>query len=709
MKLPTVDRRTLLVGGGVAAGLVVAFYAWPRFDTGPVRAGKKDSAFNAYLRIGNDGKVTLAVPQAETGQGIWTGLAQIAADELGASWQQMAVEPAPVAPVYDNGLLGESLGKALQVTALGTSIRSFEQPIREAAATARDLLCRAAADDWGVKAAECDTRDGLVIHESKQVGFGEVAAKAWRLDPASPVLRPAGAGGLMGQELARLDLPPKSDGSLRFAGDVRLPQMLFASVRPAPLGGKLLGLNRDAATRGHPSIRLVERDHWVAAIAETSWTADQALVRANPQFSASAIDNAAIDARMAGTLEGGSFDRLFERGDYDAVTEGSRPLAAIYDIAPTPHRSLEPPAVTVRWSGDRVEVWAATQAPGLARAVAAEAADMPEAQVTLYAMPVGDGGGRAVEPELIDIAVVVAKAAGRPISLSMPPNIALSHDPVRPPYKVKLSALPAGGTVASWHALIVGMPGLDASLSRADAGESPSFKPRGGIPPYGIGSIRVSAADASPLPIRTGYMRGGDEAALTFAAESFMDELALAMGLDPMGIRMSLLGGTPRLARALTTASAIGKWDGGGRGSHMGMACASLQGSHVALVVEASVGVGQQIEVQKMTAAVDCGRIVNPGLVRQQVEGGLLAALANACLPPADYVGSLVRATPLRGQPFERLARVPKIEVEILDSKEPSGGVSGLGMAVLAPAVANAIAAGTGRRLRKLPFDLSGA
>lgn len=706
MKLPSVDRRSLLVGGGVAAGLVVGFALWPRYDTGPVRAGKNDQAFNAYLRIANDGTVTLAVPQTETGQGIWTGLAQIAADELGANWEQMAVEPAPVASVYNNILLGEVLGKPIQITALGTSIRAFEQPIREAAAMARDLLCRAAAEAWGVKAAECDTQGGFVVHEEKRVSFGEVAGKAWRLDPAAPVLRATGAGGLAGQELPRLDVPAKSDGTWRFAGDVRLPQMMFASVRMAPLEGKLVGLDRDAALRGAPSVRLVQRDGWIAAVAETSWAADQALVRAKPTFSAPAIDNAVIDARLAATLVEGGYERLFERGDYDAVTEGSAPLSATFDYAPMPHRSLEPPVVTARWSGDRVELWVATQAPGLPRSVAASAAGVPEKQVTLYPMPVGSEAGRAVDPELVEIAVVVAKEAGRPVCLAMPPDIALSHDPVRPPMKVKLAALPAAGTIASWHTLIAGMPGLTASLARAKGGKTAPYRPRGGVPPYGIGAIRVAAADASPLPIRTGYMRGGEEAALTFATESFVDELARAMGLDPMGIRMALLGGAPRLARALTTAAAIAKWDGGGKGSAMGMACASLEGSHIALVVEAGLNAGQA-EVRKMTAAVDCGRVINPGLVRQQIEGGLIAALADARLPAPDYVGSLVRATPMRGQPYERLGNVPKVEIEIIDSREDSGGVSGLGLAVLAPAVANAIAAGTGRRLRKLPFDLS--
>nr|WP_294850577.1 molybdopterin cofactor-binding domain-containing protein [uncultured Sphingomonas sp.] len=706
MKLPSVDRRRILIGGGVAAGLVVAFYAWPRIDTGPLRAAKDDKSFNAYLRIARDGKVTLAVPQAETGQGIWTGLAQIAADELGAAWEQMAVEPAPISSHYDNTVLGATLDRPLQLTALGTSVRSFERPIRDASATARALLCRAAAEEWGVNPDECDTRGGFVIHENKQLGFGAVAEKAWRFDPGTPHLRAPGSGGVAGQELSRLDLPPKSDGSLRFAGDVRLPQMMFASVRLAPPGGRIVGLDRNAATRGNVAVRLVENDHWVAAVAETSWSADQALGRANPRFSANAIDNQVIAARLEAALRDGPFARLFDRGDYDSVTDGSRPLSATYGIAATPHHSLEPPAVAARWSGDRVELWVATQAPGLARSAAAKAAGIPDQQVVIYPMPIGDGGGRAVSAELVGIAVVVAKAVGRPVSVSMPPNIALSNDPVRPPMMVKLAALPSDGTVVSWHALIAGTAGLDAALASDGEEEPPPFKPRGGIPPYGIGAIRVAAADASPLRIRTGYMRGGDEAVLTFATESFMDELARAMGLDPMGIRMGLLGGAPRLAQVLTTAAAIGKWDGGARGSRMGMACASLQGSYIALVVEVAVSAAQNIEVQRMIAAVDCGRVINPGLVRQQIEGGLLAALANALLPVPDYVGSMIRAVPMRGQPFERLAQIPAIEIEIIDSKDAPGGISGLGTAVIAPAVANAIAAGTGKRLRNLPFDL---
>ena len=233
-----IDRRTLLIGGGVGVGLIVAFVAWPRKHGSALTAAKGEQVFGHYLKIAPDGRVTVAVPQAETGQGAWTGLAQIAADELGAAWEQVAVEPAPAAAVYANALLKG------RVTAGATSVRAFEQPLRAAGAMARDLLVRVAAERWDVDPGQCEAVDGFVIHGADRLGFGQLAEAAAGLDAGEPKLRRAGSGRLTGQSLARLDLPAKSDGSLRFAADVRLPDMLFASVRIAPPGGRLAGFSR---------------------------------------------------------------------------------------------------------------------------------------------------------------------------------------------------------------------------------------------------------------------------------------------------------------------------------------------------------------------------------------------------------------------------------------------------------------------------------
>jgi isoquinoline 1-oxidoreductase beta subunit len=248
------------------------------------------------------------------------------------------------------------------------------------------------------------------------------------------------------------------------------------------------------------------------------------------------------------------------------------------------------------------------------------------------------------------------------------------------------------------------MAGLASIVGQERERHLPKFAPDGSAPPYGIPHIRMSAVPVEP-PIASGYMRGGDEVATTFATESFIDEMARALHAEPLAFRIGLLGGAPRLARAITTAAAIGGWDGGAPGSTMGLACASLYGSFIGLLAEATISADQRIKVSRLVAAVDAGRIVNPGLVRQQIQGALLAALAAATVPAPEFIAGMPRATPTRGRGFERLHEVPKIEVELIGSEQEPGGVSGLGMAVLAPAVANALAAGTGRRLRNLPFD----
>ncbi len=704
MRVPAVSRRTLMIGGGAGVGLVVAFLAWPRQEGSPLRPGPKEAVFGPFLKIATDGRVTLAVPQAEVGQGIWTGLAQIAADELGAAWENMAVEPAPHGPAYANRLIAQEYEVATRITAGATSIRAFELPLREAAAVARQMLCEAAAAHWGVAAAECETDGGFVVHEGKRLGFGEVSAEAATFRaPDTPRLRSPGAGKLAGEPLPRLDLPAKSDGRFRFAGDVRLPRMIFASVRMAPPGGRLTGFSRAGAKAQHGLIDLVVRDQWLAALGETWWAADNALARAVPRFTGQAqVDFSAL---LVGQLESGESSRLFERGDYGSATEGSRPLSATYSIAATPHRSLEAPSAVARFTGDRLEVWAATQAPDLARAAAVRAAGVPESEVAIYAMPVGDGSGRAVEVEAVEIAVELARHAGRAVSVSLPPATAQNQDPVRPPMMARMTALPAGdGTIAAWSARIAGSPGFEASVARALGKSAPAYSPRGTTPPYGIPAIRIDSVD-SKLPIRAGYMRGGDEAMVAFASESFVDEMARAQGAEPLAFRIGMLGGAPRLARAITTAAAIGGWDGGAPGSTMGIACASLYDSHIGLLAEATVSADQRIQVSRLVAAVDVGRPVNPGLIRQQVEGGLLAALAAAIVPAPEFVAGMPRAAPMRGRGYERLHEVPRIEVEIIASDQEPGGVSGLCMAVLAPAVANALAAGTGKRLRNLPFD----
>ena len=682
-----ISRRNLLVGGGVGVGLIVAFAAWPRTIGSALTAARGEQILGHYLKIAPDGRVTVAIPQAETGQGIWTALAQIAADELGAAWEQVAVEPAPAGAVYANTLM------AARMTAGATSVRAFEQPLREAGAMARNLLVRAAAARWGVDPVQCEAADGFVVHAGKRLGFGQVAEAAADLEPREPQLRAVGSGRLAGQSLAgqslagkslaRLDGPAKSDGSWRFAGDVRLPGMLFASVRIAPPGGQLRGFSQDA--EAVPGLgQVVTGGNWLAALGVTWWAAERALVAAAARFTGNADANdAAVAAALQSALDTGDRQTLFTRGDYAETVGDGRALAATYRIAAAEHRSLEPMCATARFSGGRLELWAPVQDHDAALAASGREAG----EVTLYPMPVGDPSGAGMATIAIPIAIELARRTGKPVQVIIPAKGSRNHLPMRSPMVARMTALPSpDGGLAAWSARFVTAP--DLALD-------------GAAPPYSATAVRIEAATAT-LPIATGYMRGGSAALTAFATESFIDEVARRMGLEPFSFRMGLLGGNVRLAQVLSAVAALGRWDGGAPGSRMGLACASAFGSHIALLAEAGIGPDQRIAVERLVAVVDCGRAINPGLVRQQVEGSLLQALALAIGDPPEIVAGMPVA---RHTSHSAIMQVPLIEVEVSPSTAAPGGVSGLGHVVLAAALANAIAAGTGRRLRDLPFN----
>jgi isoquinoline 1-oxidoreductase beta subunit len=676
----------VLIGGGAGIGLVVAFALWPKHLPSDLVPGRNEQAFGNYIKIGRDGRVTITVPQVETGQGIWTGLAQIAADELGAAWESIAVEPAPLTDAYDNPLVGES---PLRITANSSSVRAFEQPLRKAAAVARTMLVGAAADRWNVSPGECDTADGFVINSGRTFTFGELAEEAAdRAAPRNPQLRQSEKGRLIGQPLQRLDGPAKAEGSWRFAGDVRLPDMLFACVRVAPPRGNLRAYSRDAMAK-MPSVKHVAaRETWVAVVADTWWAAEQALKAPNPIFSG---ERTAQDLRplFDDALANGNDQRIFSRGDYGGVTRGSRPLAATYFVAPSQHLGLEPLTATARGT----EVWAATQAPGKA---------------VTYPMSPGEPAGRALEADAAPIAEELARALGRPVQVMFSQSASQNHDRLSAGALGRMTALPGqGGITAAWAMRVATADGLENALLRLK-GKTPGKLSEsaldGAMPPYSIPNVKIDAISAD-LPFEPGYMRGSPQREMCFFMESFIDELAHAAGLEPLAFRMSMLGGNGRLARCLQGAARLAQWDGGGPGSTMGIAGASAFGSHIGLVASASIGDDQRVKVHRLIAAIDCGRVINSGLVTQQIESGLIWALAQATMTPPTWVAGMPRGRPLSSIGFPRIGDAPQIAVEIIASDEAPGGISGLGTTVLAPAVANAIFAGSGKRMRSLPFD----
>lgn len=697
------DRRTVLIGGGAGIGLIVAYSLWPRHLESELSAGRGEETFGNYIKVARDGRITVAVPQVETGQGIWTGLPQIVADELGAAWESIAVEPAPLNKAYANPLAkDEGWPDDIRITAGSTSVRAFEQPLRQAAAVARAMLVGAAADRWNVDSAECETADGFVLNGGQTVTFGELAEEAaGRSPPRSAPLRQTRKARLMGQPLQRLDGRAKAEGSWRFAADVRHPNMLYASARLAPPGGKIASFAR-GVIEGRPGVRhLTANDQWVAVVADSWWQAEQALHGADVRLSGPRSEPV-LRPLFDKALAEASADRWFAQGDYEGAVRGSRPLAATYYVAPSMHLGLEPVSATARIINGAVELWTPTQTPGFGG---------PDA--TVYPMPVGEPAGRAMGSEASDIAIALAKAVGRPVQVTLSQSASQNADTLSPGALARLTALPGAGDITSaWAIKVATADGMGSSLTKLAGEDAPSKLGRtaldGLVPPYSIANIRVESVPAA-LPLRAGYMRGSPQREFTFFTESFVDELARAAGLEPLSFRMAMLGGNGRLARCLQSAASLAQWDGGGAGSSMGLAGVSAFGSHIGLVAVASVGPDQNVKVHKLFAAIDCGRVVNSGLVTQQIEAGLTWAIAQASVGAPEFVAGAPRARALGSIDLPRLGDAPEIVISILPSADAPGGVSGLGAVPLAPAVANAIHAGTGRRLRSLPFDLAAA
>ena len=728
-----ISRRTLLIGGGAGIGLVLAWRLWPRTYEPNLRVADGETLFNAFLKIGRDGRVIVAVPQTEIGQGVYTSLPQILADELGADWRTVAVEPAPISPLYANGLIAEEAAdesglpsmlhgvgrwvargyatrNALMVTGGSTSVRAFEAPLREAGAGARALLSLAAADRWDANWEELDTHNGFVWRGRDRLPFADLAEAAVQYDlPAHLPVRGGDRNRLTGQPLPRLDVPSKIDGSARFAGDVRLPDMVYAAVRSGPPGSRLAAVDLIAADAVPGALKVFQNPGWAAVAATNWWAAARALDAMRPRFHLPANQPSArsISAALAAAFDADDDDRFFGTGDIGSELPGASPVTARYEIGLAPSAPVEPLTATARVIGDRIEIWAPTQAAGLARAAAARAIGFAEDRVTLFPMLAGGGYGRKLEIEAIEQAAIIAVKMGRPVQLTWPRIQEIQRDTFRPAAAALMTGWMRQGRLEAWHARIAAPPTAAEVAERLGAG-SRLIRPdgaavAGAVPPYGIANVAIDHAGAD-IGIATGIWRGAAHSYTCYFTECFIDELARAAGLEPLSFRMSLLGGNPRLARALATATSIGGWDGGPRGSGMGIACHSAFGSHIACLVEVEVSREQRLRVLRAVAAVDCGRAVNPEIVKQQIEGGIVHGVSAAVGHPIELVDGIPAARSIGAYGLPILRDAPEVTVELLESDEAPGGVTELGVPPAAPAVANAFFSLTGQRVRTLPI-----
>ena len=730
-----ISRRGIVAGGGAGIGLVVAWGLWPRDYAPTLVANPGETAFGAWLTIGSDGHVTVAVPQAEHGQGAYTALAQIVADELGADWRTVGVEPAPLNPLYANpvglnalfeGMLGAIpdavAGPAPMLTGGSSTIRMFEEACRTAGAAARVLLCKAAARRWDADWAQCRTEAGFVVAGAKKLRFAALAEEAARETLPEPLaFGVQGAGRLVGTSVPRIDTPAKVDGSANFAGDVRLADMVHAAIRQGPVGdSRLVGVDRAAAERIRGVVQVVETPRWVAAVATTGWAAQRALDAMHPRFTTAlepgrggVIDSASIDRALTAALDAPGIG-MAKAGDVAGPLRGAGVVTAAYRVALGVHAAIETRSATASYRDGRLELWVQTQAPGLARAAAARAAGIAEAQVVVHPMPVGGSFGAALEHDAAEQAAVLAVALKRPVSLVWSRGEDLLHDRYRPAAAARMAArLAPNGQILAWRAQIAApatgaelarriMPGATTRAATAMA-RGDAYAVGGALPAYAIPAYAIDHHVAD-LGVPTGHLRGGAHGYTAFFTESFVDELARVAGTEPMSYRIGMLGGGARLARCLSTAASLGGWDGGVAGSGQGIACHAFRGSFIAVMAEAHPGADGRPVVERLVAAVDCGAHINPDLIRQQIEGGLIFGMATALGAATGFTRNLADARGFADLALPRLADTPDITVELIRSDEAPGGVGELAVPPVAPAIANALFSATGFRIRNLPL-----
>ncbi len=735
-----ISRRTLLVGGGAAAGLLIAWGAWQRHYAPDLDAAPGETAFNAFLKIDKSGQVVVLVPQLEMGQGITTLLPQILADELGADWRTVAVQPAPINPLYANSLLAEewlgsdwttllgaagtwaidqyAIRNAVMLTGGSTSVRMFHDAYRDAGAAARVLLCKAAAARWDIAWEACDIQDGLVTDGQRTLKIGELAAEAagFTLPDILP-LRQGVEGRLAGQDLPRLDTPSKLDGSVNFAADIRLPDMVFASIRQGPIGdARLKSMKADAAAKLTGFLKYIKADHWVAAVGTNWWAANKALDLADPVFVTDGplLDSTGIDAALEAAF-GGDGKRFYVKGELLPLFEKATIVASEYAVAPGLHLASEPMAATARVTAAGAEVWMASQAPTFARAAIAKALGLPSHAVALYTVQAGGSFDSRFELDVGVQAALIAKDVGRPVQLMWSRMEDIMHDRPRAPALARMAAkLGRSGTIEGWQAKVAAPVALTETWARIAQGASPAQAARdaagrphrhaisGMVPPYAIGAFAVDHYPAD-IGLPTGRWRSNADHYAAFFTESFIDELARSAHIDPLSFRIQALGGQPRLAHCLTTATAMGGWQGGLTGSGQGIACHSMTDSHAAVLVEARLDNGK-LRIGRIVAAVDCGDQVNPGIARQQIEGGLLFGIASAMGASVRYEGGLPARAILGRLGLPRLADIGEISVELIQSNAPAGGIGEVAVPPVAPAIANALYTVTGQRFRSLPL-----
>ena len=700
-------KRTATAGGGLVFALTLPAFAGrsSRAASGGQAGGgqARDSQLNAWLKIGSDNSVTILVDRSEMGQGVYTALPMLLAEELEVDLARIKIVAAPVGDAYVNALNGG------QITGTSNSVQDAWDKLRTAGAQARTMLIAAAARAWRVDPAECYAKNGMVANaRGKTLSYGELAAAAANMPvPKEVKLKPKADFRLIGTSQPRLDTPGKVDGSAEFGLDVKLPGMLYAALAQSPvLGGKAASVD-SAAAQSMPGVRRVlTSSSGVVVVADHFWQALQArnALRITWDPGANArLDSAAMQAVLKKTAATNPGLVARKDGDVAAALKGAqRTLDAVYELPLLAHATMEPMNCTADVRAGRCDLYVGTQVQQSAQAAAAAAAGLQPNQVNVVTTLIGGGFGRRLDVDFIPAAVEASKVVGAPVKLIWTREDDMTHDTYRPPIREDVSAgLDGGGKLSAWNMHITS-PSITARFDPTNKDPFDSVTEYAQKYPYAVPNFALSFS-RQEIGIDVGYLRSVSHAPNCFVIESFMDELAAASSKSPLDFRLGLLAEKPRLTRVLKLAAERAGWGHAPKGRHQGLALMEGYDTHLAQVAEISV-VGGELKVHKITCVVDCGQMVNPRIVESQIESGIVFGLSAALWGEVTIVGGQVQQTNFNSYRVLRGDEMPELDVHLLPSDDPPGGIGEPAVALVAPAICNAIFAATGQRLRSLPI-----
>ena len=700
-----VSRRDFIVAGAAAgAGLVIGVYL-PHGRKH--RAGDAFSP-NAYLKITPDNKVTVVVARSEMGQGVRTSLPMILAEELEADWKQIQIEQAGASTLFGD-----------QTTGGSASVRTTWDPMRRAGAAAREMLISAAALHWGVGRASCKAENGAIVHatSSRRATYGELATKAATLPvPTDVVLKQAKDYKIVGKPLPRLDTPAKVNGSAEYGIDFRVPNMKYALLARCPvIGGKVANFD-DKEAKKVEGVSYVGKltDSSIAVVADSVWSAMEGRRVLQVTWDEGPNKDLNTAAIMQSMREAASKTGvpLYSVGDVKKAS--GRRIEAAYELPFMAHAAMEPGNATAHVEGSKCEIWAPTQVPQDVRDSVAAAIGLDADNVKVNVLLIGGGFGRRLEHDYAVEAAQVSKAINGPVKVLWTREDDMRNSTYRPASYHKLSAVldGQGWPAAFMHDLVA--PSISAQKGQpGEGGVDPDLKDEAALV-YSFPSAQLRYIQTE-TPVPLGWMRSVYALQVAFANECFIDELAAAAGKDPLAYRMHLLAKdedikyfdatwrTARMRGVLQMAAEKAGWDKPlPAGHYHGIACFGCFSTYAAQVVELSMEQGQP-RIHRVVAAVDCGQVINPNILQQQIQGGVIYGLANALRAKITIEkGRVVQGNFDDYAPL-RMNEIPVVEAYFVESTEAPSGVGEPPLPPLAPAICNAMYAATKKRIRALP------